>query len=57
MARSDDFCEEKLHRVRRLFFDTCVCFCKTVFSEAVDTVALNGVLKSRVLKGKATFQR
>lgn len=26
-----------------------------VFSEAVDTVALNEVLKSRVLQGKATF--
>lgn len=27
------------------------------FSEAVDTVSLNKVLKSRVLQGKATCQR
>ena len=49
MSGSEDFCEEKLNGVRRVFFNACVCFCKNVFSEAVDTVALNKVLKSRVL--------
>ena len=35
----------------------CVSVRLFVFSEAVDTVALNEVLKSRVLQGKATFQQ